>query len=311
MILNKPKFWDKNQISIWSILLMPITIIIIIFNYFKFKKYKKLNFSIPIICVGNIYIGGTGKTPLAIEIYKILKSLNKKPAFIRKFYQNHNDEHSMLRKFGKLFLNKERKIAINKLIKNNKNIAILDDGLQDNKINFDLSIACFNQKQWIGNGQVIPSGPLRENLKALKKYDHVFINGSSKKNNVFEKKLYSFNPKVKIFYSYYKFTNLAHLKKKKIIAFAGIGNPINFFDLLKKSKLNVIKTFNFPDHYNYTKKDISALVNESKKLDAILLTTEKDYFRLNYKQKIGINYIRIKLIIKNKKQLIKEINKII
>ena len=111
MILNKPKFWDKNQISIWSILLMPITIIIILFNYFKFKKYKKLNFSIPIICVGNIYIGGTGKTPLAIEIYKILKSLNKKPAFIRKFYQNHNDEHSMLRKFGKVFLNKERKIA--------------------------------------------------------------------------------------------------------------------------------------------------------------------------------------------------------
>ena len=183
--------------------------------------------------------------------------------------------------------------------------------MQDNKINFDLSIACFNQKQWIGNGLVIPSGPLRESLKALKKYDYIFINGLSKKNHIIEKKIYSFNPKVKIFYSYYQIINFTRLKKKRIITFAGIGNPINFFDLLKKSKMNIVKTFTFPDHYKYTNKDITNLMNESKKYNATLVTTEKDYLRLNSNQKIKIEYIKTKLIIKNKKQFIKEIKKVI
>ena len=311
MILNKPKFWDKKQISILSILLMPIATIVMIFNYFKFKNLKKIKFTIPIICVGNIYIGGTGKTPLVIELYKIFKSLNKKPAFIRKYYKNHNDEHSLLKKYGKIFLNKDRIIAINKSIKNNRNLAILDDGLQESQIKYNLSIACFNQKQWIGNGLVIPAGPLRENLNALKKYDYIFINGSLKKNSIIEKKIYSINSKIKIFYTYYKIINFTQTKKKKFIAFAGIGNPKNFFDLLKKEKIKIMKTYTFPDHYKYTKKDIAYLINESKKYNATLLTTEKDYLRLNLKQKKNIQYIKIKLIFNNRKKLIKEIKKII
>ena len=84
----KPKFWDKNQISLFSILLYPIALLIKASSFFKRSVTKTYQCSIPIICVGNIYLGGTGKTPLCIELYSILKSLNKNPAFIRKKYES-------------------------------------------------------------------------------------------------------------------------------------------------------------------------------------------------------------------------------
>jgi len=80
----KPKFWDKNQISFFSVLLFPISLLIKVLNFFKRFLTKTNQSSIPIICVGNIYLGGTGKTPLCIEIFLILKDLNMNPVFIRK-----------------------------------------------------------------------------------------------------------------------------------------------------------------------------------------------------------------------------------
>ena len=84
MIINKPKFWDKRNIDFFALLLLPISLIYIVINFIKNINNKGKKFNIPIICVGNIYIGGTGKTPLAIEIYKILKKIKQKPGFVKK-----------------------------------------------------------------------------------------------------------------------------------------------------------------------------------------------------------------------------------
>ena len=149
--------------------------------------------SIPIICVGNIYLGGTGKTPLCIEIFSILKNLNMNPAFIRKQYDLFQDEVDLQRSVGPVYQNKKRIGAVKEATKNNVNVAILDDGFQDFSIKKNLSIICFNEKQWIGNGLTIPSGPLRESLSALKKADCVVING--KKNKNIENKIFSKNKK--------------------------------------------------------------------------------------------------------------------
>ena len=86
MSFFKPKFWDKNQISFFSILLFPIALLIKLLNFFKHSMTKTYQCSIPVICVGNIYLGGTGKTPLCIEIFSILKDLNMNPVFIKKKY---------------------------------------------------------------------------------------------------------------------------------------------------------------------------------------------------------------------------------
>ncbi len=298
MKFNKPKFWDIPKISFWSIILIPLTIIFLLASFMRrFLKIEK-KFQIPIICVGNIYIGGTGKTPLASEIYKIISSHGKNPGFVKKGYNYLYDEIQLLKKVGKTFTNKNRKKAIESLILSGRNVAILDDGFQDFSIKKDLSILCFNSKQLIGNSFVIPSGPLRESFKSIKRADCIIINGD--KNVEFENKIKETNKNVKIFYSNYKIKNLDKFKNKKITAFAGIGNPSNFFDLLKENNIDLKKTFSFPDHHNYSDQDFSRLIEN----DVSVITTEKDYLRIDDKMKKNFYCVEIDLEIENKDEFI-------
>ena len=305
----KPKFWDKTNISFFSVLLIPIALTLKLLSLVKRSVTRSNQCSIPIICVGNIYLGGTGKTPLCIEIFSILKNLNMNPAFIRKKYDSFQDEANLEKQVGPIYQNIKRMEAIKEAIQNKVNIAILDDGFQDFSINKNLSIICFNEKQWIGNGMLIPSGPLRENLSALKRADCVFING--KKNIDTESEIYTKNKEIKIFYTKHKSKNISEFKNKKVIAFAGIGNPINFFNLLKENNIDVIEEKEFPDHYNYSEKELKNLISRAKEKNAILLTTEKDYFRINKNYKKNINLLKIVVEIQNKDQFIEEIKKII
>ena len=296
MNFKKPEFWDYSGLSLWSIILYPLSILYLFLSFLaKLIKIQK-KFSIPIICVGNIYVGGTGKTPLALEIFKIIKSSGKNPAFVKKGYSYLYDEIKMLEKIGKTFSNKNRKVAINSLITLEHNVAILDDGFQDFSIKKDFSIVCFNSKQLIGNGFIIPSGPLRENLGSLKRSDCIIINGE--KNIQFEDKIKKINKNINIFYSKYKIKNLENFKNREIIAFAGIGNPLNFFDLLRENNINVKKEYSFPDHHKYTQKDFDTILRNG---NTKIVTTEKDFYRMNEKQKLNCEYIEVNLEIENKK----------
>ena len=257
MNFKKPEFWDYSRLSFWSVILYPFSIIFLLVSLLVrlFKVEKK--FPIPIICVGNIYVGGTGKTPLALEIFKIIKSNRKNPGFIKKGYDYLYDEIKMLKNIGDTFTNKNRKKAINSLISSGHDVAILDDGFQDFSIKKDFSIICFNSKQLVGNGLLIPSGPLRESFKSIKRADCIFINGD--KNIEFENKIIKINKNAKIFYSKYKIKNIENFKNREVVAFAGIGNPSNFFDLLKENNFILKRTYSFPDHHNYSEKDLRKL----------------------------------------------------
>jgi len=302
MKLNKPKFWNYSGISFWSIALYPLSLLFFLISLaIRLLKIQK-NFPIPIICVGNIYIGGTGKTPLALEIFKIVKLIGKNPGFIKKNYEYLYDEIKMLKKNGKIFSNKNREKAIDSLISSKHDVAILDDGFQDFSIKKNFSILCFNSKQLIGNGFIIPAGPLREGIKSIKRADCIVINGN--RNEQFENKISNINKNVKIFYSKYKIINLDKFKNKKVIAFAGIGNPSNFFELLKENNINVIKTHSFPDHHNYSEKELENIVQESKKNLALIVTTEKDHCRMNEEQQLICNQVKVDLEIKNKNEFI-------
>ncbi|MAH53347.1 MAG: tetraacyldisaccharide 4'-kinase [Pelagibacteraceae bacterium] len=305
----KPKFWDRNKISFFSILLFPITLLIKSFSFVKKNTTITHKFSIPIICVGNVYLGGTGKTPLCIEIFIILKNLNKNPVFIRKKYSSFQDETNLQKQVGPLYESKKRIDALNKAIYNKADIAILDDGFQDFSIKKDLSIVCFNEKQWIGNGLVIPSGPLREDLSALNRANWVVING--KKNTNIENEILKKDKTIKIFYIKYKAQNINEFKNEKVVCFAGIANPDSFFNLLKDNNINILEKISFPDHYNYSDNELENLVNKAKENNATLLTTEKDFFRIGENHKKNIKHLKIKVEIENKKQFIEEINKII
>ena len=309
MIFFKPNFWDKNKISIYSIFLSPVSIVIQLL-YFLRNFLKKSNKSpIPVICVGNIYLGSTGKTPFCIELYDILKSLNKKPAFIRKKNNSYKDEKNLLERTGAVYESINRFVAIKNAFRSNYEVAILDDGFQDSSIEKNLSIVCFNANQWIGNGLTIPSGPLREGLSALKRANCVIINGE--KNTSIENKILDKNKNIKIFYTKYIAENLNDFKNKKIVSFAGIGNPINFFNLLKNNQMNVVEQISYPDHYNYSKKDLETLVKKSEEHNVTLLTTEKDYLRIDKNYRNSINYLKIKTVIDNKSKFVEELKKFI
>ena len=167
MKFKKPKYWDLKKPNIYSYILLPIAFLIQVFAYFK-KKTKINDFKIKTICVGNIYVGGTGKTSLCIKINEILKNKNIRSCFIKKFYKDQLDEQKILKKRGQVFSSKVRVDSIKQAEHENYEVAIIDDGLQDSSINYDKSIVCFNNINWIGNGMVIPSGPLREKLFSIR-----------------------------------------------------------------------------------------------------------------------------------------------
>ena len=99
-MLLKPKFWDYNKVSLFAILLFPITVFLKLLLYLKKILTKKNEFSMPVICIGNIYLGGTGKTPICIELNNILKNLNKKTAYVRKKHDVYEDEKNLLEQSG-------------------------------------------------------------------------------------------------------------------------------------------------------------------------------------------------------------------
>tara|TARA_X000000368_G_scaffold418981_1_gene421231 strand:- start:3559 stop:4488 length:930 start_codon:yes stop_codon:yes gene_type:complete len=305
MKIVKPKFWSKKN-SFFSLLLLPISFFLQILNKIKQKITVEKIFKIPIICVGNIYLGGTGKTPLSIMIAKELIRNKKKPAIIKKFYSEHTDEHNLIKdNINCLFLNKQRSAAINNAEKEKYDVAILDDGFQDFSIKKNMNILCFNSKQLIGNGMTLPSGPLRENMNAIKKAHIVVINGN--KNELFENKILNISNKIKIFYSKYSPSNIDEFKNKKLLAFAGIGNPNNFFELLEENNLDLKKKYAFPDHYEFNKSEILQMLDLSIKNNFQPITTEKDYYRIKKYGFKNIKFLKIKLEIFEKEKFIKHI----
>ena len=306
MKLKKPRFWDYKKPNFISYLLLPFTFPLIINNFFlKLKKNNTNNSKIKKICIGNIYVGGTAKTPLTIKIYQILNSLKFKTATIKKFYTNHIDEQKMLTKKTKLYCLKDRNMALDKAIKDNNDVVIFDDGLQDKSINYDLEFVCFNNIKCIGNGLLIPAGPLREKIKSIKKYDAIFINGNEADNSDFKLLIKKYNKDIKIFESTYSPINIEKFDiNERYLVFSGIGNPESFKEILMKNKFNIIKEIIFPDHYNYTQDDIDEIKTQAKKLNATIITTEKDYTKINSSNYDDIKFLQIDLKIKNEIELI-------
>ena len=305
----KPKFWDKGKFNFFSLMLFPFSLVTLLIIYFKKHFIIKKKFKIPIICIGNIYIGGTGKTPASIWLAQEISKLGFRTAILRKLYKNHYDEYNQIKNsYSNLIVNKNRIKGLTELENNGYDLAILDDGLQDYKIKKDLSIVCFNSNQLIGNGLVIPAGPLRESLKAIENSDLVLING--KKNEQFEKKLLKLNRKLKIFYSYYKPTNIEEFTNHNLLALAGIANPKNFFNLLEKNNLIIREKLIFPDHYKFDKSEIQNIIARAEKNNLKIVMTEKDFFKVNNYNLNNINYLKVSLEIPNKKDIINEIKKL-
>ena len=327
MYFIKPKFWDKKNNSFLSILLYPLSIIYYLISVIRKKISIPQKFNIPIICVGNIYIGGTGKTSAAIEIIKILNK-SKKICFLTKGYgrkskkdiylnelniPNQNtvdtgDEALLLNKYGDVYISNNRAKAINTIIKLGYDAIILDDGFQDHLIFKNLNILCFDSKNWIGNNNLIPSGPLREPLTSIKEANFIIIKGE--KNQIIENEIKKLSPNIEIIYAENRIENNETLKNKNFIAFTGIGNPYSFFNTLLNNNIKIIKQIIYPDHFQFTEKNYKVLFQEAENNNCNLITTEKDWVRINEQFKDKVYYTKLSTLLIGKESLEKELKKL-
>ena len=327
MYFIKPKFWDKKNNSFLSILLYPLSIIYYLISVIRKKISIPQKFNIPIICVGNIYIGGTGKTSAAIEIMKILNQ-SKKICFLTKGYgrkskkdiylnelniSNQNtidtgDEALLLNKYGDVYISNNRTKAINTIIKLGYDAIILDDGFQDHLIFKNLNILCFDSKNWIGNNNLIPSGPLREPLTSIKEANFIIIKGE--KNQIIENEIKKLSPNIEIIYAENRIENNETLKNKNFIAFTGIGNPYSFFNTLLNNNIKIIKQIIYPDHFQFTEKNYKVLFQEAENNNCNLITTEKDWVRIDEQFKDRVYYTKLSTLLIGKESLEKELKKL-
>ena len=206
-----------------------------------------------------------------------------------------------------LIKGKNRVTAIKKAELEKYDCVILDDGYQDTSVIKDLNIICFNEEQLAGNEMTLPSGPLREPLSSIENTQIIVINGNV--NKIFENKIKAISKDISIYYSDYLPTNLEKFTDQKLLAFAGIGNPNNFFKLLEKNNLHIVKKVSFPDHYNYSTKELNDLIEYSTVNKLKIITTEKDYFRIKHLNIPEIECVTVKLNIKNQDKFENEIIK--
>ena len=306
MKFKKPNFWDYKKPNLIAYLLSPLSLIVKINNLILNIKPKKKFKNIKTICVGNIYVGGTGKTPTVIKLYEIFKNNGLKVFTAKKFYADQKDEDSILKNRSKFISSDSRQKIVQKAIEENCELLIFDDGLQDRQIDYDFKLVCFDNKKWIGNGFIIPSGPMREKIDSLKKYDAVIIKNIDKKSdqNEIYKSINKINPKIRIFNSFFKIKNKDEFNlNDKFLIFSGIGNSNSFKEILIKNNFNIIKEIVFPDHFDYKKHDILNLMKVAENKNIKIITTEKDYVKIPTSLREKINFIKIDLEILEQKQL--------
>lgn len=296
----------------------------------EIKKFLSFpyKFKFPVISVGNITTGGTGKTTLIKVLIEKYLSLNKKIVIVTsKAVQR--DEAIMLQKnFPNIFIIKSKnEFEIAEFTeKINPDIAIIDDGFHCCNIKKNLEILVIDSCSPFDNQLVIPSGFLREPLRNIKRADIFFINNTSminlKKRIKIENKIKKF--KKPIFYMDYKIKKILNLNKetipveqlknKKIVAFSGIGNPFGFFFLLLNTFPKKIYGIIFPDHFSYTYFDLQEIKNIFLKHKSdFLITTEKDVVKIEkkYFQDIPFYFLEIEPIIENKGMFDKILDKIL
>ena len=314
MNLNKPKFWDLRKPNYLAYLLLPLTILIKINIFISNLYFKKKFDKIKTICIGNIYLGGTGKTPATLKLYQLLKDNNYNVVNAKKFYPNQQDEYLLLKNKSQIISLKNRKEIIEHAIEKNYELIIFDDGLQDKAIDYNLKFVCFDSQNFIGNGFLIPAGPLREKINSLKKYDGVILKILDKNKDLSEiiSTIKSINPKIEIFNTYVKIKNIDMFKRSdQYLFFSGIGNSTSFKEILIKNDFNIVEEKIFADHYNYKDKDILEIIELAKKKNMRIVTTEKDYIKIPNHFKEKISFVEIDLEISEENKLIEFIKSII
>ncbi|MEZ5919452.1 MAG: tetraacyldisaccharide 4'-kinase [Alphaproteobacteria bacterium] len=269
--------------------------------------------STPVLCVGNLVAGGTGKTPAAICLVETLRKhgLARNPYFLVRGYGgaeigpllvdpakhtawDTGDEALLLARSAPTIVSPNRIIGAQMAADRGADIIIMDDGLQNPGIHKDIKLAVINGEMGFGNGKTLPAGPLRQPLaQGLQQVDAFILVGEDKRNAL------KLIPEGKtVLRATLKTSDHADISKKKTyLAFAGIGYPQKFFTFLQETVgLNLAEAVPFPDHYPYEESDLKMLHEKARALGAELLTTEKDFLRLPKIENITVHTLPVDMV---------------
>lgn len=309
--MKTPDYWRTD--SLVSKILAPIGAIYGFLTQLRLKLHNPPKAEIPVICVGNITAGGTGKTPVSIALAKMLINDVYHPFFVTRGYGGkiknimvNNKKHSakevgdeplLLSAVAPVVVNPNRYEGAKSAINEGADLVVMDDGFQNPSLYKDLSFLVFDGNYGIGNGKIIPAGPLRETFAdGTKRADALIIMGEDKNGLAAKTKLPTF---------------FAHLEaaqtavgKRDVVAFAGIGHPSKFYGSLKEQGLNIVKTYDFPDHHFYRTNELEKIIDEAQKLNADIYTTGKDFVKIPHSLQSQIKVLEVAVVWEKPEELL-------
>ena len=316
MMLKTPKFWYRNHDTAAPMserALEPLSRLYK-FGYTLHQSSRTPHkAALPVLCIGNIVAGGTGKTPTALALMAVIRKNNiaKNPYFLIRGYgggavgpllvdpNKHTawetgDEALILSRAAPTVVSINRALGAELAKKQGADLVLMDDGLQNPGITKDISIVVINGDMGFGNEKILPAGPLREPLQdGIARADAFIIIGADKRDAA--GKLPAGKP---VFTATLKAnTTKIPPKDKTYIAFAGLGYPDKFFNFLRGDiGLTLAETIRFADHYPYTRDDLEALAQKAVDAKAELLTTEKDFMRLPKIEGVNVHTLPVDLV---------------
>ncbi|WP_350333092.1 tetraacyldisaccharide 4'-kinase [Coralliovum pocilloporae] len=294
--MKAPSFWWRRA-GFLALVFLPISIVIALVARLRFRRKGK-SFDIPVICVGNPVAGGAGKTPTAIALAALLKEAGYNPVFVSRGYrgrlsgpvvvdpQRHRardvgDEPLLLVRTAPTIVSKDRAAAVALAEKEGYDAVIMDDGFQNPSLTKDYSFLVVDARRGVGNGLVMPSGPLRAPLgDQLDRADSLVVIGHAPEAQTIVRP--AAKRAMRIFEAAIAPDKavVERLGDLPIVAYAGLGRPSKLFDTLKEIGKPPVKGIGFPDHHRFKPKDANRLLTEGWYHAARLVTTEKDMTRL-------------------------------
>jgi tetraacyldisaccharide 4'-kinase len=303
--MRAPEFWWRNTLParLAAVTLAPLGIAYGASVFWKHRTRKPYRARVPVICVGNLTVGGTGKTPVAIAIARLLQERGLSPVFLLRGYgrkpadvlvvqserheaSNVGDEALLLARVAPTVVSSDRGKSA-RLAEQDTQVIIMDDGHQNFSLHKDLSLVVVDSETGFGNGRVVPAGPLREPVRhGLRRADAVVVMGDG-------------DPPLPDYVGPVLRAGLSAttcLGDCRVLAFAGIGRPEKFFTTLRKAGVELMETRAYADHHQYSAAEIAGLKARAVECNAMLITTEKDFVRLPPGERDGIAVLPVRAV---------------
>jgi tetraacyldisaccharide 4'-kinase len=294
--MREPTFWWRSP-SWMSRVLAPLG-----FLYGAISGRRMLGkghrTAVPVICVGNYSLGGAGKTPTVIALIKMLRAAGETPVVLTRGYGGRlagpvrvdpdvhtagdvGDEPLLLARSAAVIVSRDRVAGSDAAHKVGATVIVMDDGFQNPSLQKDVSLVVIDGRRGVGNAGVFPSGPLRAPLAVqLDRTDVLIVSGDGSAADELAEELEARGGLVLKARIVADGDAVASLRGKRVLAFAGIGDPQRFFATLKASSIDVAATRAFDDHHPFTAAEIDQLIDDAREASLTLVTTEKDFVRL-------------------------------